>query len=258
MGPHPFDITVPSVSRMYDFALGGKDNYAADRAAFEEIIRQSPDAMQRAVDNRRFLQRAVRYVAGQGAAQFVDVGCGLPTAENTHQIARGVNPLARVVYVDNDPLTMTHARALLATDPQTIAVEGDLRDPAAILQDPAVKPFLNLDRPLAVVLVAVVHFLEDHIAHEVVDYLKRVMAPGSYLVISHATADHATNDEVQTVQEVYRRARTPLFLRTLTDVEQFFDGLELIKPGVTRTDSWHNPGYQHTRAIGYGGVAIKP
>jgi O-methyltransferase involved in polyketide biosynthesis len=257
MMSHPFDVTVPSVSRMYDYALGGKDNFAADRAAFEEIIRQSPDATQRAADNRRFLQRAVRYAADHGVAQFIDIGCGLPTAENTHQIARAADKAARVVYVDNDPLTMVHARALLATDPQTIAVEGDLREPAAILGNPAVKPFLNLDRPIAVVLVAVAHFLEDPLAHEVVDYLKSVMAPGSYLVISHATADDATGDEVATVQATYRRARSPIFLRTLSEVERFFDGMELAEPGVTAVTRWQNPGYRDTRTIGYGGVARK-
>lgn len=258
-GAGGFDVTVPNVARMYDYALGGKDNFAADREAADAIAKIDPGAFQAAHDNRRFLRRAVGYVAGQGVTQFIDIGSGLPTAENTHEVARGITSSSRVAYVDNDPVVVGHATALLADNSASIAVSGDLRDPDRILSDPALSGFLDLRQPFAVVAIAVLHFLEDPAAYEVVNRLTEVMPGGSYLIISHATADKASADEVGKVQSEYERASAALTMRSRAQVARFFDGLELADPGVTDISAWRNPeGKPAARTICYGGVARKP
>jgi len=158
-----FDPTVPNVARIYDFLLDGKDNYAADRDAAQRLLDAVPDAARAARDNRRFLGRAVRFLAGEaGIRQFLDIGTGLPTRGNVHEIAQAVSPRARVVYADNDPVVVTHARALLSDSLTVTAVNGDLREPDHLLGLPDVRTFIDWDEPVAVLMVAVLHFLEDH------------------------------------------------------------------------------------------------
>jgi trans-aconitate methyltransferase len=243
---------------MYDYALGGKDNFQADREAADAIMRATPEAMRHAVDNREFLRRAVQYVITQGVAQFIDIGCGLPTAENTHQIAQRGTPLAKVAYIDNDHITVTHARALLATSPGTVALEGDLSEPEKILASPELAALIDFSQPLAVVMVAVAHFLADPAAYQVVKYLKEVIPSGSFLVIAHGTTDDATQDEIETIKSTYRAARSPITMRSRDGVAQFFDGLDLVPPGVVNINSWGNPAGATGRTLSYGGVAQKP
>ena len=252
------DVTKPSVPRMYDYALGGKDNFAADREAVDAIMRTAPEAMRHAVDNREFLRRAVQHVATQGVTQFIDIGCGLPTADNTHQIAKRANPLARVAYADNDHITVAHARALLATDTGTVAIEGDLSEPGTILGSPELTSLIDFSQPIAVVMVAVAHFLADPVAYDAVKHIKKAIPAGSYLVISHATADDATQDEIETIRSTYRAARSPITMRTRDEVAQFFDGLDLVPPGVVSISSWPAPPSTPGRTLSYGGVARKP
>jgi len=222
-------------------------------------MRLSPVAAVAAHDNRRFLGRAVEYVARSGVIQFIDIGAGLPTMENTHEIAVRENLFSRVVYVDNDPVVVNHAIALLGGGPGAVAIGGDLREPGQIMENAVLRSFLDMGKPVAVILSAILHFIDDPHAYEIVGYLKDSVPPGSALVISHATADDATSAEVQTVQSVYDQAAAPIFLRTHAGVTRFFDGFGLAGPGVVDINSWRPVGVRReSQTIGYGGVAIKP
>ncbi len=199
-----FDITQPNVARIYDYLLGGKDNYAADRDAAEELLKVLPDVAVAARLNREFLARAVRYVAGEGIGQFVDVGSGLPAESNTHQIARAVRPDARVVYADNDPVVVSHGRALLGSSPDVAVIDADLRQPAAITGNPELLGLVDFSRPVALLLVAVLHFIQDdEDPYTIVAALRQVMAPGSFLVISHANLDSVSAGEYARGVAVY-------------------------------------------------------
>jgi SAM-dependent methyltransferase len=237
-----FDTRVPNVARMYDFMLGGKDNYASDREAVAKLTEMAPEAPFRARLNRAFLGRAVRYVAGQGIRQFLDVGAGLPTQENVHQVAQAVAPDARTVYADNDPVVLAHARALLAGDRQTAVAAGDVRDPAGILGAPPTVALLDLARPVCVLLVAILHFIPDsdgpaRLAAAFAD----AMAPGSYLILSHATMDGAPPQEAARLSDaeaVYHRATAPLIMRDRGQVARLLDGFSLVEPGLVHITSW--------------------
>lgn len=253
-----FDPRRPNVARMYDHYLGGKDNFEADRAAAEEIMRLSPGAAV-AYDNRRFLGRVIAYIARSEIIQFIDIGVGLPTMENTHEIAAKENLLSKVVYVDNDPVVVGHATALLTSDSQSLAIRGDLREPEQIIGSRELRAFLDMDQPVAIILAAILHFIDDSHAYAIVDCLKQAVPPSSALVISHATADDATSAQIEKVQSVYKQASTPIFLRTHADVTRFFDGFELADPGVVDINAWQTIGTpKESQTIGYGGVAIKP
>jgi hypothetical protein len=268
------DTSVPSAARMYDAALGGKDNYAADRAAAEQIAKMPKAAR----DNREFLGRAVAWAAGEGIGQFLDVGCGMPLwGHNTHEVVRAARPegapAARVAYVDTDTLAVSHAVALLAQDDGVTGAYGDLREPEGIWESPDLAGFIDPGEPVAVILGAVLHFLPGQYAYAAVGYLKTVMMPGSVLVISHATADDADPGEVAKVEGIYAAAGNPLFLRAGADVERFFDGLDLAAPGVVDVTAWRpvaalvaadpaggawQPAPVQSQTIGYGGAAVKP
>ncbi len=243
-GLQAFDPTVPNVARIYDFLLDGKDNYAADRDAARRLQDAVPGAAQAARDNRRFLGRAVRFLAGEeGIRQFLDIGTGLPTRGNVHEIAQAVSSRARVVYADNDPVVVTHARALLADSLTVTAVQGDLRDPDHLLGLPDVKTFIDWDEPVAVLMVAVLHFLEDREnPWAVVDAYTAQMAPGSYLVLSHVTGDDTPGDMVRQAAEVYEHASAPGLARSHAQIARFFDGLDMVAPGLVNPTQWRGIG----------------
>ena len=254
-----FDSTKPNVARIYDAFLNGKTNFQADRTAADAIMRLSPVAATAARDNRQFLKRAVTYTARRGIRQFIDIGSGLPTMDNTHEIARREDWTARVVYVDNDPVAVLHGTAILGAAPQAVVITGDLREPQKVIENPALQATLDLSQPAVIILAAVLHFLSDTEARAAVDYLKGSVAPGSALVISHATADDAAPEETSKVQGVYEAAQSPIYLRTREEVTRFFDGFTLVPPGVVDVNHWHTePGAGRTQVIGYGGVAVKP
>ncbi len=232
----PSDPTKPNVARVYDCLLGGSTNFAADRDEAARLLAADPRIGDLARENRGFLTRAVSHVARQGVGQFIDIGAGLPTSPNTHETARGVNPAARVAYVDNDPVAVSHARFLLARDPGVVAVPGDLRDPEAILAVPALNGLINLADPVCVLLVAVLHFLAPPAAAQVTASVIGAMAPGSYLVLS---VGQAGPGEVSSVHRAYTAAR--LHHHTRADVEGYFRGLELVPPGVTDVGTWGQP-----------------
>jgi hypothetical protein len=245
-----FDAAVPNVARMYDFMLGGKENYASDRDAVGKLAEMAPEAPLRARLNRAFLGRAVRHVARQGVSQFVDVGAGLPTQENVHQVAQAVAPGARTVYVDNDPVVLAHARALLAADPQTVVVAGDVREPAGILGDPQTRELIDFTRPVCVLLVAILHFVPDSDGPaRIVAAFRDAIAPGSYLILSHATMDGAPPREAARTRDaeaVYERATAPLIMRDAAHVKRLLAGFSLVEPGLVHVSAWRPEGLART------------
>ncbi|WP_043618929.1 SAM-dependent methyltransferase [Nonomuraea candida] len=234
------DPTVPSVARMYDYYLGGKDHFPADREAAEKIIAIVPEVRETARDNRAFIGKAVRVMAERGVRQFLDIGAGLPTQENVHQVAQRIVPDARVVYVDNDPIVLTHARALLADSPGTVAVWGDITDPAAILADPEVAGHLDFGRPVGLLMSAVLHFVPgDQQADDIVKTLRAPLVPGSHLLISHFFTPDADDPKVKAGQQVYKGTRPgALAARSLRQIGAYFDGLTLLEPGLVPVKSW--------------------
>jgi SAM-dependent methyltransferase len=232
-------------ARIYDYYLGGKDNFRADREAAELALAATPSVREMAIQNRAFLRRAVRFLAGQARIrQYLDIGTGLPTQGNVHEIAQATSPEARVVYVDNDPIVLAHSRALLDA-PNTTAVLGDLREPGEILEDPAVTKLIDFDRPVAILLVAVLHFIKD--AEDpggITAQLRRSMAPGSHLVISHGTTDvaQAQPEVADKVLRAYQRSAVPVTLRPRQEIGAFFGDFELLDPGLEQVQMWRPDG----------------
>ncbi|NYI94088.1 SAM-dependent methyltransferase [Streptomonospora nanhaiensis] len=241
-GPAPegVDVTTPNVARMYDYYLGGKDNYAADRAAAEQVIAMVPEITAVAQANRGFLGRAVRHAAESGIRQFIDLGTGLPTQENVHEVAHRVAPDARVVYVDYDPVVIAHGEALLATTDNVRLLQGDLRRPDEILASPVLRALIDLDRPVAVLLAAILHFVPDEEEpYALVARLRDAMVPGSMLILSHGCADdqEVAEDEAD-IRDVYRSATSPILARSRAEIARFFDGFELEEPGLVPAADW--------------------
>ena len=240
----PFDTTVPNAARMYDYWLGGKDNFAADREAAQRSAAAVPQLPWLARENRKFLGRAVHFCAAEGVTQFLDIGTGLPTMNSVHQVAERVTADPRVVYVDNDPLVISHARALLSA-PGTVAVHGDLTRPGEFLADPEVRRVIDLGKPVAVLLVAVLHFVPDAAdPAAALARLREAMAPGSYLVITHVVMgeEHLAGDgpatEVARELGEARRGMAQAQARTRAQVEAFFGDLALVEPGLVDVWRW--------------------
>ncbi len=247
---------------MYDYYLGGFHNFAADREMAQEAIRMWPELPLMMRANRAFLRRAIRFAAREGVSQFLDIGSGIPTAGNSHEIAQQENPAARVVYVDIDPVAVVHSRAILADDPATVVLEADLRDPDRILGDPAVRSMIDFDRPVAILLVAVLHFVADADDPEaLIARLYDAVAPGSMLIISHASQD-GQQELAETHQRLYARTPTPMTMRSQSQIRELFGGFELVEPGVVPIQQWHSdPQAELTdhskRMVGFAGVGIK-
>ena len=232
------DIERPSAARMYDFYLGGSCHFAADRALAEEVVRTWPDMPAIARANRDFLQRAVRYLSGQGIDQFLDLGSGIPTVGNTHDIALSLNPEARIAYVDVDPVAVAHSTVILQDVPNATIVHADLRDAEAILHRSEVPSFLDLSRPVGVIMLAVLHFLSDEDdAAGVVAAYREASRAGSYLVVSHGTLDYLPA-KARDVEGVYERASHRLNFRSRAEVLGLMDGYELEPPGLVDIIHW--------------------
>ncbi len=260
--PHGVTSAIPNVARIYDYFLGGKDNFAADRAAAAKIAEAAPHVVRRTRENRAFLGRAVRFLANAGVRQFLDIGTGLPTQDNVHQVAQRLIPDARVAYVDNDPVVLIHARALLATDPRTIVIEADMREPEKILHQVTANEFIDLDQPVAVLMVAILHFLSDiDRPAEIVATFREHIAPGSYLVISHATAgDMSPQNLTQAVQTYATTSTGSITPRSQEQIRSFFEGLELQEPGLVPVAQWRPEGITPAPTSGpsfLGGIARK-
>ena len=241
------DDAVAHPARVYDYLLGGKDNYAPDRALAEAMTAQLPDLPTMLLANRDFLGRAVAHlVADRGVTQFLDIGSGIPTPVNVHQVAQEIEPSARVVYVDDDPMVLAHARALMVGTPQgrTAFVAGDACDPAAILADPAVFGTLDRERPVALMLVSVLMYFPDDVAYGIVRALLDALPSGSHLTISHPTVDF--DPAGAAAAAVGSAGGIDYHNRTRAEVERFFDGLEMVEPGVVPMLEWRL-GIRHPR-----------
>ncbi len=236
-GPPEFDPSRPNVARIYDYLLGGKDHFAADRQAAEQLIAALPNAAAVARANRTFLAAAVRHVAREGIAQYLDIGAGLPTSPSVHECARAIVPGARVAYVDNDPVAVRHAQALLATGEGVIAIEGEVRQPEAILADPRLAGVIDLAEPVCVLLVSMLHFFTAAEADMIVGTFRDRMAPGSYLVISQGNEGSNSPAPLEQVQKAYG-SRITLTGRPRAEIAAYFDGFDLVPPGLVPVAEW--------------------
>jgi len=263
------NTSVPNPARIYDYLLGGKDNYPADREVADQVVAIAPVARDVVQDNRAFLRRVVRFLTREaGIRQFIDLGSGLPTQGNVHEIAQAIAPEARVVYVDNDAMVVTHSRALLAGD-NTLAVQADLREPGATLGHPEVRELIDFDQPIALLLVAILHFLpDDQDPLGIVARFREALPAGSYLAISHGTRDvparpdmsaEAMSEMGARVERLYQQTTASIVTRSRAQVERFFDGFELVDPGLVEIQRWR-PDDERSLLPGgfYGGVGRKP
>jgi hypothetical protein len=236
--PSEVDIERPAVARMYDYYLGGSHNFEADRALARVAVSHWPDLPLVMRANRAFLRRAVRYLLAQGVTQFLDLGSGIPTAGNVHEVAAAQNPEARTVYVDIDPVAVAHSHAILQGAPRAAVVHADVRDADTILSAPQTTALLDFSRPVAVMMVALLHFIPDaDDPASVIAPYRAVMSPGSHLALSHATLD-GNAEVMRDHEQIYRRSATPINARTRAQVTALLDGFELIDPGVVHLPLW--------------------
>ncbi|MFJ6480019.1 SAM-dependent methyltransferase [Streptomyces sp. NPDC091682] len=239
--PPGIDISVPSVSRIYDYYLGGSHNFEVDRQTARRAMEFMPGLPKIMQANRAFMRRAVRHAVAEGVTQFLDIGSGIPTFGNVHEVAQAASPQARVVYVDHDPVAVAHSRAVLTGDDHSDIVAADLRKPKEILAAPEVGRLLDLGRPVALLLVAVLHFLEDKDApYAAVAELRDALAPGSLLILTHASYEGIplTQETAAGTVGVYRDMRNPLVMRTREQISGFFDGFEMLEPGLVAMPNW--------------------
>lgn len=253
--PESIDLDRPNAARIYDYLLGGAANFETDRVFAEKLLEIMPDARNAARLNRAFLRRAVRFCVSAGIDQFLDIGSGVPTAGNVHEIA----PDARVQYVDNEPVAVTHSELLLRDNPKASCMLGDLTDPEPILAAST----LDFSRPVALLMAAVLHFIpEDAHPYEAVARFRSVLAPGSYLVLSHGVEGESMQTPAS-VDRLYKTSANPGVRRTADDVRKFFDGMEFVEPGLVWTTEWRPDSPDEvlddpTSALVMAGVARKP
>lgn len=259
--PKQFDTGIPHSARIYDYWLGGKDNFAADRQMGEFFLQQIPSMREMAHENRDFVTRSTHFLTAQGVHQFLDIGTGIPTSPNLHETAQAISPDARIVYVDNDPIVLAHARALMTSTTGRVAyIDGDLRHPRTILTAPALTQVLDLSRPVGLMLIAVLMLLDDaDDPYTAVDALREAMPSGSYLALTHPTQDFDPQ-AMDVVTGAARAGGMTFAPRTRTEVERFFGDWELQPPGLVPVKSWrpdHEPDDPHS-AYYWAAVAHKP
>ncbi len=255
------DTSRPHPARMYDAYLGGKDNYAADREAVRQVLRVAPELRDTARANRAFLRRVVRFLAGEaGIRQLIDIGTGIPTAGNVHQVAAEVAPGTRVIYADNDPIVHVHANALLTGSGTTAIVLADLREPEKILRHPKVGALIDFTQPVGLLLVAILHFITDaENPARILATLRDTLPPGSYLALSHGTGDFRP-EAAQQAAAVYDQATSTATLRSHAQIAALFEGWDLVDPGLVQLPLWRPDGKpprpkELAKVWGYGGVA---
>jgi hypothetical protein len=256
--PGDVDISKPNAARVYDYFLGGANNFDVDRAFARKITEILPDAPFLAIENRSFLRRAVKFVAEQGIRQFVDLGSGIPTVGNTHEIAQAVDPTSKVVYVDFEAVAVAHSEMILAGVPNATIVRADFRQPQTVLKHPEVQELIDFSRPVAILMFSSVHFVSDEDRPwDLVHTFRDATVPGSYLAFSHATNDH--RPEVGDAVAEYKNAANSAYVRTRDEVARFFEGYDLVEPGIVYTAEWRaelavcDP----WRAGAYAGVGVR-
>lgn len=261
--PLGFDPSVPNIARIYDYWLGGRENFQADRAVAEQLARLVPGVVHAARDNRAFMHRVVGFLAEQGIAQFLDLGSGMPgSTSSVLDIACRVNPETRVAYVDCDPIVVSHGRAMLTKSRQGTVIQADLRQPSDVLGHPSVREHLDFAKPIAVLLLGVLHFIsEEDDPRGIVSSFRDALAPGSYLAIGHATPDDAPDSVVSTGVAAFDKTNARIWPRTASQIRRLFDGVDLVDPGMVAVHAWHpEPGDLPGRETDFilGGVARKP
>jgi hypothetical protein len=241
--PAHVDKTRASIARVYDYALGGKDNYEVDRLTIEQVRKVAPEVELLAVDNRAFLVRAMRFLAAQAeVTQFLDCGSGLPTADNTHQVVQRLQPEARVVYVDNDPSVIAHGRALLEENEQTMFSPADIFDPSSVLEDPTIRRFLDFDEPIALIQNGTIHHYDDpkRSPQSIMEDYVAALPSGSYVVVAHFLDPEDDDSKLaRRMEDMF--VRSPMgsgVFRTRTEIEGLFPGLEMVEPGVVLCARW--------------------
>jgi SAM-dependent methyltransferase len=261
--PDDIDVSRPNAARIYDYFLGGTHNFAVDRQLGDQVLAVMSDGPSQALANRQFMQRAVTYCVDAGIRQFLDIGSGIPTAGNVHEVAGRLAPDARVVYVDMDPIAVAHSLAILESNPNATAIHEDLRRPDEILSHPDLRAMLDLREPVAVLLVAVLHAIgEDDQPAKILARMRDAIAPGSYLVMAHGT-DEGDPERAHRLLAMSARTNTPLCLRGREGVQALFEGFELVEPGVVWVAQWRpDPNApvdpQPELSNNYGAVGRKP
>lgn len=254
----------PSAARIYDYLLGGFYNFEVDRAVAQKITEALPDMPLFMRANRAFLRRVVRFLAEQGIDQFLDLGSGIPTVGNVHEVAQQANPSACVVYVDNEPVAVNHSRTILEDNSKATVIQADIRQPEVILGHPETRRLLDFNRPTAVLLLSVLLFLNDEEAYRVVRYVRDALVPDSYIAISHPTDDKTPPEQSERAEKLYAAIGAPVRVRSYNDVERFFDGMELGEPGLVHIPLWRPEGpddlfLRNPELSGYyAGVGRKP
>ncbi|MEW2292806.1 SAM-dependent methyltransferase [Streptomyces sp. NPDC006743] len=239
--PRSIDISVPSVARIYDYYLGGSHNFETDREAARRAMEFMPGLPKVMQANRAFMRRAVRFAVDEGITQFLDVGSGIPTFGNVHEVAQAARPGARVVYVDHDPVAVTHSQAVLADDDDADVVAADLRKPHEILASPQLQRLIDLNRPVALLLVAILHFVEDSDdPYTAVAELRDALAPGSLLILTHASYEGIPlpPERSEGAVDVYKGIRNPLIMRSREEIARFFEGYDMVEPGLVPMARW--------------------
>ncbi|NOK64328.1 MAG: hypothetical protein GFH27_549431n16 [Chloroflexi bacterium AL-W] len=237
--PTNIPLDKPNPARMYDYFLGGHHNFEVDRRIADQICQMYPDAANAARANRAFLQRAMAFLLNQGIDQFLDLGSGMPTVGNVHEIAQDALPSARVAYVDSDSIAVIQSRALLEDVAYTVVVQSDIREPEAILGNSNIVTLLDFQRPVAVLMVAILHFVTDDVkAHQIIQTFANKLPKGSYLVLSHGSHDQAPPELVAQIEQLYARSTQPLRSRSRNQITAFFDGFSLVEPGIVFVPSW--------------------
>jgi S-adenosyl methyltransferase len=254
----------PNIARMYDYFLGGAHNFAVDREAAQTAATIYPELPLILQVNRGFLRRAVAFLANQGIKQFLDIGSGIPTAGNVHEVAQAIHADARVVYVDIDPVVVLHSEAILQGNPLAASVQGDVRQVAHILQDPPVHRLLDFNKPLAVLLISMLHFVPDDEAIPAVRMLREALPPGSYLALTHASADNMSPEARADLERFWESTRNLMYFRSRSQLTEFFEGLALVDPGLVHIPLWRPDSPEDLffdepeRTSGYAGVGRLP
>ncbi|KAK1247424.1 hypothetical protein MKX07_002333 [Trichoderma sp. CBMAI-0711] len=236
--PVGIDVSRPTVARMYDCYLGGKNNYDSDRAAVAAVVEALPNIFDIVAEGRHFLRRVIRYMCYQGIDQFIDVGSGLPSADNTHQVAQRVNPNARVVYVDIDDAAVIQGRQILKGEPLTAFIQGSVLDLEPILNHPETRNLIDFSKPVGVVMMGLLHFFDKDVDRAILQLLREKLAPGSLVSFSHGVLDYQDKAAVRRLLAAYERTPTPLLMRTMDEIRMIMEGFPAVEPGLVLAHDW--------------------
>ncbi|UKZ75131.1 hypothetical protein TrVFT333_002803 [Trichoderma virens FT-333] len=236
--PSGVDVSRPSVARMYDCYLGGKNNYPSDRAAVAAVKEALPNIIEIVAEGRHFLRRVIRYMCYQGIDQFIDIGSGLPSADNTHQVAQRVNPKARVVYVDIDEAAVVQGRQILSGNPSTAFIQGSVLDLEPILNHPETRNLIDFSKPVGVVMMGLLHFFDIDVDRGILNLLRQKLASGSMISFTHGVLDYQSEEAVKDLLAAYARTPTPLIMRTMTDIATIMKGFPAVEPGLVLLHNW--------------------